>query len=79
MLNIQTTDNKTQAGSQHDETNAGQPDGAGHAGRWAGGLITQEVRFLLSNGLHREKSQAGICKPRFNTERAAVLKCFKLE
>lgn len=73
MLNIQTTDNKTQAGSQHDETNAGQPDGAGH------GLITQEVRFLHSNGLHREKSQAGICKPRFNTERAAVLKCFKLE
>lgn len=48
-------------------------------GTRAGGLITQEVRFLLSNGLHREKSQAGICKPRFNTERAAVLKCFKLE
>lgn len=33
MLNIQTTDNKTQAGSQHDETNAGQLDGAGHASR----------------------------------------------
>lgn len=38
-------------------------------GKRAGGLITQEVRFLLSNGLHREKSQAGICKPRFNTEK----------
>lgn len=54
MLNIQTTDNNTMKQMQD---------------KRAGGLITQEVRFLLSNGLKRGRSQAGICKPRFNTEK----------